>query len=391
MSSSERIDADHWRHRAACQGEWGGFLPAVRPEKKAARIAVSNGPRRCAPAVDVRAECLEQAITNGERYGVWGGLTDVERRSSTSSGRSRLTPAASTTDRDAAPRPQSAGRRRGPAIRRSPRRRVMPRASSSSSSGTAYLRVVPAASRNCDRETVGVGEQQPGDELGRRRRCASRWKQMPSRSTTQPAPDAVRAASSRSMSSGGGGREPAGRERGEQRMLGERVDGAGRPGDAVVDRDVVELGQHGPLALVEPCATSRPSAAAASTRARSSAPAASSAAGVDRPSRPTVGSTPLAGQRARSSSTSTQPRSATTRSTVAVGRRLATPAAPGRRRAPRRRRPSRRGPTRGARSGRRAAAAARSGRWIRTAPVAPGASASPPSTRIGPACSPAPM
>ena len=29
---------------------------------------------------DVRAECLQQAVRTGERYGVWGGLTDLERR-----------------------------------------------------------------------------------------------------------------------------------------------------------------------------------------------------------------------------------------------------------------------------------------------------------------------
>jgi WhiB family redox-sensing transcriptional regulator len=29
---------------------------------------------------DVRAECLEYALTHGERWGIWGGLSERERR-----------------------------------------------------------------------------------------------------------------------------------------------------------------------------------------------------------------------------------------------------------------------------------------------------------------------
>lgn len=29
---------------------------------------------------EVRAECLEYALANGVQHGVWGGLTDIERR-----------------------------------------------------------------------------------------------------------------------------------------------------------------------------------------------------------------------------------------------------------------------------------------------------------------------
>jgi WhiB family transcriptional regulator, redox-sensing transcriptional regulator len=81
MSSVERIDEEHWRFRAACQGERGVlFYPPMRPEKKATRTAREQRAKQVCATCEVRAECLDQALRNGERYGVWGGLTDVERR-----------------------------------------------------------------------------------------------------------------------------------------------------------------------------------------------------------------------------------------------------------------------------------------------------------------------
>ena len=69
-----------WRAQAACQGANGApFYPPLRPEKRAAKAERE----RCAKAVCascmVRQPCLEQAVATGERYGIWGGLTDSER------------------------------------------------------------------------------------------------------------------------------------------------------------------------------------------------------------------------------------------------------------------------------------------------------------------------
>ena len=80
MSSVERIDGEQWRSRAACQGEWGAlFFPPMRLEKKSVRTAREQRAKQVCSGCEVRAECLDHAIRNGERYGVWGGLTDVER------------------------------------------------------------------------------------------------------------------------------------------------------------------------------------------------------------------------------------------------------------------------------------------------------------------------
>jgi WhiB family redox-sensing transcriptional regulator len=40
-------------------------------ERRAKQVCASCG---------VQAACLEQALDNGERYGIWGGLTDLERK-----------------------------------------------------------------------------------------------------------------------------------------------------------------------------------------------------------------------------------------------------------------------------------------------------------------------
>ena len=36
--------------------------------------------KRVCAACEVRAECLQYALDHGERYGVWGGLSERERR-----------------------------------------------------------------------------------------------------------------------------------------------------------------------------------------------------------------------------------------------------------------------------------------------------------------------
>ena len=64
---------DLWQDRAACFGiDPDVFFPDLRGRGRAgARVL-----RRCR----IREECLAWALKNGERYGVWGGLTEQQRR-----------------------------------------------------------------------------------------------------------------------------------------------------------------------------------------------------------------------------------------------------------------------------------------------------------------------
>lgn len=62
-----------WRERALCaQTDPEAFFPDKgQPSKEARRIC-----RRC----PVRDDCLTDALANHERFGIWGGLTERQRR-----------------------------------------------------------------------------------------------------------------------------------------------------------------------------------------------------------------------------------------------------------------------------------------------------------------------
>lgn len=67
-----------WRHRAACKSEdpelffpVGDTGPALLQIAKAKAVC-----RRC----PVQAQCLNWALTSGQDFGVWGGLSETERR-----------------------------------------------------------------------------------------------------------------------------------------------------------------------------------------------------------------------------------------------------------------------------------------------------------------------
>src|SRR4051812_997609 len=81
MASSEtemRVRGEAWILAAACRdedpelffpiGTTGPSLPQIEAAKRVCR--------RC----PVRAECLESALESGQDAGVWGGLTELERR-----------------------------------------------------------------------------------------------------------------------------------------------------------------------------------------------------------------------------------------------------------------------------------------------------------------------
>jgi WhiB family redox-sensing transcriptional regulator len=61
-----------WKLHAACRGTNPALFYDPHPDAVAAAKAV------CATCA-VRAACAETARTNGEAYGVWGGLADHER------------------------------------------------------------------------------------------------------------------------------------------------------------------------------------------------------------------------------------------------------------------------------------------------------------------------
>lgn len=81
MSNAARSGDERWQAQAACAGEVAPmFYPPMRTERKVARLAREAKAKAICATCMVRQPCLEYALANNERYGVWGGLTDVERR-----------------------------------------------------------------------------------------------------------------------------------------------------------------------------------------------------------------------------------------------------------------------------------------------------------------------
>jgi WhiB family redox-sensing transcriptional regulator len=62
-----------WQERALCaQTDPEAFFPEKGGSTREAKKVCSG--------CDVRAECLEYALANDERFGIWGGLSERERR-----------------------------------------------------------------------------------------------------------------------------------------------------------------------------------------------------------------------------------------------------------------------------------------------------------------------
>ena len=62
-----------WQDRALCaQTDPEAFFPEKGGSTREAK--------RVCTSCEVRAECLEYALANDERFGIWGGLSERERR-----------------------------------------------------------------------------------------------------------------------------------------------------------------------------------------------------------------------------------------------------------------------------------------------------------------------
>jgi len=62
-----------WHERALCaQTDPEAFFPEKGGSTREAK--------RVCQSCEVRTECLEYALANDERFGIWGGLSERERR-----------------------------------------------------------------------------------------------------------------------------------------------------------------------------------------------------------------------------------------------------------------------------------------------------------------------
>lgn len=70
-----------WQGEASCRGpESAMFFPPPYPERKEERESRERHAKAICAGCPVLARCREYALTIREPYGIWGGLTELERR-----------------------------------------------------------------------------------------------------------------------------------------------------------------------------------------------------------------------------------------------------------------------------------------------------------------------
>ena len=72
---------DTWQSRAACKGpDAGVFFPPPVGERREARDQRERQAKAICAMCSVRRQCLEFALSTRESHGVWGGYSEIERR-----------------------------------------------------------------------------------------------------------------------------------------------------------------------------------------------------------------------------------------------------------------------------------------------------------------------
>lgn len=78
LSASPPTD---WQEHARCRAvDASIFFPPPNYERKAERLAREAKAKAVCADCDVQRECLDWALTVGEGLGVWGGLSEFERK-----------------------------------------------------------------------------------------------------------------------------------------------------------------------------------------------------------------------------------------------------------------------------------------------------------------------
>ena len=73
QDATEHVAAGSWQDEANCLGVDPDLF---FPERGASTREAKEVCKGCV----VRAECLEYALANGEKFGIWGGMSERERR-----------------------------------------------------------------------------------------------------------------------------------------------------------------------------------------------------------------------------------------------------------------------------------------------------------------------
>jgi WhiB family redox-sensing transcriptional regulator len=71
-----------WQQSGSCRapGVAGDFYPPMHLERRPERLARERRAKQVCAGCPVRQRCLDHAVATDERYGIWGGLDQDERR-----------------------------------------------------------------------------------------------------------------------------------------------------------------------------------------------------------------------------------------------------------------------------------------------------------------------
>ena len=70
-----------WQYRAACRGPHSTiFFPPSRLERRPDKRRREQRAKEICANCAVRLDCLNYAVEIREQHGIWGGLTEKERR-----------------------------------------------------------------------------------------------------------------------------------------------------------------------------------------------------------------------------------------------------------------------------------------------------------------------
>ncbi|MEM9200590.1 MAG: WhiB family transcriptional regulator [Actinomycetota bacterium] len=70
-----------WQMRAACRGPQAVvFFPPTAPERRDEKRFREASAKAICEGCTVRGECLQYAVNIREQHGIWGGLSETERR-----------------------------------------------------------------------------------------------------------------------------------------------------------------------------------------------------------------------------------------------------------------------------------------------------------------------
>lgn len=78
--SAQQVD-ELWQYRAACRGPHSAiFFPPARLERRPDKRRREQRAKEICAECPVRLDCLNYAVRIREQHGIWGGLTEKERR-----------------------------------------------------------------------------------------------------------------------------------------------------------------------------------------------------------------------------------------------------------------------------------------------------------------------